>query len=183
MEDSRKQTPEEAEHRNPERRLEALDQLCRAYSGYYTIDRETPSEPFAAEAEFRMHDEQYFLIKAAKYSEYDSNEFVYVALQDHLDPESFAALDARAWELGIKKVRPKQNHKNSDVTLIILTDTMDPAAELLVRKAKHYQSYGFLGLRGWSHYRVIVYDLSNGTLTHNRMGETLRETLSKIYQL
>lgn len=183
MEYSRKLTPEETGTPGPGKCQEALEQLCRAYSGYYTIDRETPSEPFAAEAEFRMHDEQYFLIKAAKYTEYDSNEFVYVALQDHLDPQSFAALDAQAWELGIKKVEPKQNHRNSDITLIILADAMDPETVPLVRKAKHYQSYGFLGLRGWSHYRVIVYDLSNGTLTHNRMGENLRETLSKIYHL
>ena len=183
MEDTGKQKTEAVELTRRERLIGALEELCKAYSGYYTINREDPAEPFAAEAEFRMHDEQYFLIKAAKYTEYDSNEFVYVALQDHLNPQSFTALDARAWELGISKVEPKQNHRNSDVTLIILTDTMDPETEPLVRKAKHYQSYGFLGLRGWSHYRVIVYDLSNRTLTHNRMGENLRETLSKIYQL
>ena len=183
MEESRKQTPEEAGGLKTEKRQEALDQLCKAYSGYYTINRETPAAPFAAEAEFRMHDEQYFLIKAAKYTEYDSNEFVYVALPEHLDPQSFAELDARAWELGTKKVEPKKNHRNSDVTLIILTDAMDPETETLVRKAKHYQSYGFLGLRGWSHYRVIVYDLSEGKLIHNRMGENLKEILSKTYHL
>ncbi|MCR5162088.1 MAG: hypothetical protein K6C06_09985, partial [Lachnospiraceae bacterium] len=121
-----KKTKEEGILRRGLERLEALEQLCKAYSGYYTIDRENPAEPFAAEAEFRMHDEQYFLIKAAKYTEYDSNEFVYVALPEHLDPKNFAELDARAWELGTKKVEPKKNHRNSDVTLIILTDTMDP---------------------------------------------------------
>ena len=183
MEDTGKQKTEAVELTRRERLIGALEELCKAYSGYYTINRESPAEPFAAEAEFRMHDEQYFLIKAAKYTEYDSNEFVYVALPEHLDPQSFAELDARAWELGTKKVEPKKNHRNSDVTLIILTDAMDPETETLVRKAKHYQSYGFLGLRGWSHYRVIVYDLSKGQLTHNRMGENLREILSKTYHL
>ena len=183
MEDTGKQKTEAVELTRRERLIGALEELCKAYSGYYTINRESPAEPFAAEAEFRMHDEQYFLIKAAKYTEYDSNEFVYVAATERLDPQNFAELDARAWELGLKKVEPKKNHRNSDITLIILTDAMDSETEDLVRKAKHYQSYGFLGLRGWSHYRVIVYDLSEGKLIHNRMGENLREILSKTYHL
>ena len=53
---------------------EALDQVLEAYKRYYTIDRDTPTAPFDAEAVFDMHGEQYFLIKSAKITDIDSRE-------------------------------------------------------------------------------------------------------------
>ena len=56
---------------------QALEQVLDAYKKYYTINRETPVSPFLAEAEFRLHDEQYFLIRSARISEVDSRELVF----------------------------------------------------------------------------------------------------------
>ena len=42
-------------------RREALEKVLKAYEGYYNVKREQPEPPFAAEAEFRLHDENYFL--------------------------------------------------------------------------------------------------------------------------
>ena len=74
-----------------------LEKVLRSFKAYYNIDRETPAEPFDAEASFDMRDEQYFLTKSARISQSDSHEYVFFRLLDHLDPETFHDLDRKAW--------------------------------------------------------------------------------------
>ena len=45
---------------------EALEKVLLSFKRYYNIKQEDVTEPFAAEAEFRTHDEHYFLVKSAK---------------------------------------------------------------------------------------------------------------------
>ena len=115
-------------------RQEALECLLRSYQGYYTINRDDPTEPFAAEATFKLHDEQYFLIKSAKLSEADAHEYVFFASVEDLTPEVFKTLDEAAWETGMSRVDPKPNHRSSDVSLIILADHIDDECRKLIRK-------------------------------------------------
>ena len=44
---------------------EALERVLRSYQTYYNIKTEAVEPPFAAEAIFGSHNEQYFLIKKA----------------------------------------------------------------------------------------------------------------------
>ena len=84
---------------------EALfEKVLRSFRAYYNIDRETPAEPFDAEASFDMRDEQYFLTKSARISQSDSHEYVFFRLLDHLDPETFHDLDRKAWETTLSRV-------------------------------------------------------------------------------
>ena len=161
-------------------RNEALETLLRSYRGYYNINTETPAEPFAAEATFELHDEQYFLMKSAKLSEADAKEFVFFASVDELTPEVFKTLDEASWETGMSRVVPKTNHRSSDVSLIILADRVDEACRGLIRKANRSKSYKW-GFHGYSHYRLIALDLSTGATIRNRMGESLEKTISKIF--
>ena len=96
---------------------EALERVLRSYQTYYNIKTEAVEPPFAAEAIFGSHNEQYFLIKKAKVADIDTN------------------------------VQPSSNHRNSDVVLIILTGHAEEDALTQVKKCKHYQSYlwGFHG--------------------------------------
>lgn len=155
---------------------EALDRLLKAYSGYYNINRETPAAPFAAEAEFRLHDEQFFLIRSAKISEADTREFVFFALADVLDMETFRMLDSTAWETGLSRVELTGNHRNSDVILFILARHIPEEVKRLVRKTRHYKSYHF-GLKGWSSGRVLACDLTDLTAVHNARGDILRKVV------
>ena len=159
---------------------EALERLLKTFEAYYTVNRETPAEPFRAEAEFRMHDEQYFLIKSAKVTEYDSREFLFFAVTDRLTAELYETLDERAWEEGLSRVEVKPNHRNTDISLLILADRVDPEAAALIRKRRRYKSYRF-GFRGWSAYKVIAYDLESGTTVQNRMGDAMRQIFSNIF--
>lgn len=163
-------------------RQEALECLLRSYQGYYTINRDDPTEPFAAEATFKLHDEQYFLIKSAKLSEADAHEYVFFASVEDLTPEVFKTLDEAAWETGMSRVDPKPNHRSSDVSLIILADHIDDECRKLIRKTSRSKSYMF-GFRGYSQYRLIAYDPSRGLVVRNRMGESLEKTICKIFNV
>ena len=53
---------------------EVLERALRSYMAYYDVERETPEEPFAAEAAFHSHSSTYFLTKSATIGEAESNE-------------------------------------------------------------------------------------------------------------
>ena len=159
---------------------EAFERIMTAYSGYYDLNREDPLEPFDAEAVFRIHDEQYILIKKAKVSEADSNEFVYFAKAGELTEDQFLKYEDTAWDDGLSRATPKENHRNSDVTVVITAESVSPEAEQAIRKSKKYKSYKW-GIHGWSAHRVVCYDLSRHKLLYNRRGEELKEIFSNIF--
>lgn len=154
-----------------------LSKVLRSFEAYYNIDRETPAEPFDAEASFDMHDEQYFLMKSARLSQSDSREYVFFRLLDHLDRETFLQLDRKAWETTLSRVDLSGNHKSTDACLVIIADSVDPEAAREVQRTDHYKSYR-LGLKGWSTCRMTVYECRTGTCFCNRRGRDL----SKLFQ-
>ena len=93
---------------------EALDKLLPSFQRYYNIKREAVEAPFAAEAIFQSHNEQYFIIKSARISEANSNEFVYFYVGDSVSVNQLNELDACAWERGISHVEPNYYHRNTD---------------------------------------------------------------------
>ena len=94
---------------------EALERVLRSYQTYYNIKTEAVEPPFAAEAIFGSHNEQYFLIKKAKVADIDTNETVYFATEESLSKDRLLELDSIAWERGTANVQPSSNHRNSDV--------------------------------------------------------------------
>ena len=149
---------------------EALERLLKAYSGYYNINRETPMKPFAAEASFEKHDEQYFLMKSAKLSEADSREYLFFALEEVLTCDRLLELDRLAWEECLRRTVPEENHKNTDAALLILADRVEEEALPLIRRMRHYKSYRF-GLRGFSSYRLLVCEMTTEKMTTNRTAD------------
>ena len=104
-------------------RNKSLEKLLHSYERYYSIQRGV-EPPFACEAVFESHNEQYFLVKSAKISDADSNEFVFFAELETLDEKNFCELDEAAWNSGLARVKPGPGHRNSDVTLIIIADSI-----------------------------------------------------------
>ena len=158
---------------------EALTRLLRSYQRYYNIRTEAVEPPFAAEAIFGSHNEQYFLVKRAKVADIDTNETVYFVTEDTISKEQLLELDTIAWERGTADVQPSSHHQCSDVSLIILASHIDEDAFAQVRKCKHYQSY-LWGLHGWSNYRLIALELSSGRIVHNRHGQILKKFVRNI---
>lgn len=158
---------------------EALNKLLPSFQRYYNIKTEEVEAPFTAEAVFQSHNEQYFLIKSARISEANSNEFIYFHTTETLNAEELTALDTCAWERGTGNVQPNSYHRNTDVALIIIADKIEEEAFQLVRKLKHSKSYKF-GLHGYSNYRLIALELSTGKVAHNRLGQNLKKLVSNI---
>lgn len=158
---------------------EVLEKVLRLYEAYYDIEKDAPEVPFAAEAVFRSHDEQFFLIQSARLGETESNEYVFFATMDMLTEDYLKKIDKIAWEKGIARVKPHADHRNTDITLIIVSDQVRSDAFKLVPKLSHYKSYRF-GFQGWSHYRLVVLEVSSGRVAYNRQGQSLKKLFNNI---
>lgn len=160
-------------------REEMLKKMLRSFAAYYDINTETPAAPFAAEAVFHSHSDAYFLVKSAAIGEAESHEYVFFASVDQLDSSLLANLDQTAWDTGISRVKPHSSHRNTDVTLVVAASSVTEEAKAQIPRLKHYKNYR-MSLHGFSHYHLIVADLSSGDLTCNRQGRSLKKLFNKI---
>ena len=160
-------------------REEMLKKMLRSFAAYYDINTETPAAPFAAEAVFHSHSDAYCLVKSAAIGEAESHEYVFFASVDQLDSSLLASLDQTAWDTGISRVKPHSSHRNTDVTLVVAASSVTEEAKAQIPRLKHYKNYR-MSLHGFSHYHLIVADLSSGDLTCNRQGRSLKKLFNKI---
>lgn len=165
--------------RHDEELKKDLEKVLQVFAGYYDINREAPAAPFNAEAEFRMHGEEYLLIRSAKITEMDSREFCFFALRENLSAQEFAQMQEKAWETGLSRADVGRHHRNSDVILVILAWKVDADAVKAIRRSRHYKSYRF-GLQGWSESRTAVVELATGKRYFSRTGDTLKRYLKVV---
>lgn len=161
-------------------KLKFLEELYHSFESYYNVTKEDVQEPFVGEAQFHSDDSMYFLIKAAKLSESNSNEYIFFAAEDHLTSDRFEYLDSTAWERGISRVNPGPGHHFTDVSLVIIADEIDKELEAVIKKRSHQKSYRHM-LWGFSNYRLVAIGLNEGIIIHNRQGKTLRKSVCNIY--
>ena len=157
----------------------ALDNIVASFNRYYDVNKIDPIEPFHVEAVYRGRDMQYMLIKKAKVFETENYEYVYFYKTDNLDRETYDALEEAAWADGLKRVNPHQNHRSSDVTLVIVAGSVDGECDKIIKSAKRHKSYSY-GFQGYSAYRLVVCDLSKGSVLSNRRGSDLKKTVNNI---
>ena len=158
---------------------EALEKLLPSFKRYYNIKTEDITPPFDAEAEFFTHDVAYILMKSAKLSESESREFIFFSALEHLDADTVSKLDETAWNTGMSRVEITPIHHSTDVSLIILADTIDKDAAKLIKKLRHHKSYCF-NFKGFSRYRLIALETSTGKITYNHLGSELKKLISNI---
>ena len=158
---------------------EACNYILNSYRSYYDIETENPTPPFAAEAAFHSHDKQYFLVKEATLSESESSEYVFFAVCGQLDWDTLHSLEQAAWTEGLSRVQPHKNHRNTDVTLVIVADSIPRELVPVIKHLHHYKSYRF-GLMGWSNFRIIALESSFSVLTYNRQCKALKKLFRDI---
>ena len=158
--------------------FQAVKKLIPAFSQYYTIKNEDVTPPFCAEAEFRSHNEQYFLVRSAHIADIDSNEFVYFADPEELTSAKLDELVNAAWNAGLAKVRPYNGHRNSDVSLLIFTKSISPETIQKIKKTKLYKSYKF-SFHGWSHFKLAVCNTTDMAIFTNRQGKDFSKLIKK----
>jgi len=157
---------------------QALEKILPSFEQYYTVEKFEEAAPFCAKAEFRSHNEQYFLVRSAHIADIDSNEFVYFACPSLLNSQKLKELVSLSWEKGLSLVKPYNGHKNSDITLIILTDKVEEAVKKEIKKTKLYKSYKF-SLYGWSNFKLAVVELDTQIIYFNRFGKDYLKLLKK----
>lgn len=165
---------------------DAAQKILKSFERYYSIklrsgEGETQSvpNPFFAEAVFKSHTEQYFLVKSAKLSESDSSERVFFYVSENLDMEKLLEIEEIAWREGLSGFVPYFGHRNTDVTLVIVSDRIEGDAFDAVRKIKHSKSY-MMTLKGWSDFRLVALEASTMRVTYNRLGKSLKKTVEAI---
>jgi len=160
-----------------------LETVLHSFERYYNVKAGEPgteaSGPFAAEAEFHSHSEQYFLTRAAHIADIDSHEYVFFAEEDNLTSDRLEELANAAWDKGLSLVKPGPGHRNSDVALIIIADNIEETAFKEVSKIKRSKSYRF-SLHGWSNFRLLAYEVSSGRVACNRSGKSLKKVISTL---
>ena len=82
-----------------------------------------------------------------------------------------------AWHKGISKVHPCPGHRNSDIALIIIADTIEDSALKQISCIKYSKSYRF-SIWGWSSLRLMAYEVSSGRISCNRLGRSLKNLVS-----
>ena len=164
---------------NTERIQEILNKIINSYRGFYDVNMIDPIEPFFAEATFRLHDEQYILLKRAKFAESDTTEFVYFAGVDLLTKERFTELEQIAWGDCLRRAEPKEGHRNTDATFVVVTNGVEEGCDRLIKKIKHWKSYKYT-FHGWSTFRAVVCDLSQEKILYNRRGKELEKVYNNI---
>lgn len=161
---------------------DALQKLLPSFEKYYDVKTEGALSPFVAEAEFHTHEEQYVLVRSAKISESESNEYIFFAAEEHLSCPMLTELENLAWQTGLSRVHPHYGHRNSDVTLVLLADSVDEEAFLAIKRIHRTKSYMFT-FKGWSNFKVICMELNTFKLAYNRLGGDLKKVLKQIPQL
>lgn len=158
---------------------ETLQALLRSYKRYYNIKTEDVPAPFAAEAAFHTHDEQYFLVRSATLAEADAHEYVFFAAAQNLSLADAQRLVEDAWREGLSRVVPHANHRSTDVVLIMLAEQIAAGVSDYVKKVKRYKSYRHT-LQGWSHFSVVAMETSTGNFFCNRRGKNLKRLFRNI---
>ena len=158
---------------------ETLQALLKSYRRYYNVKTEDVTKPFAAEAVFHSHDEQYFLVKAARLAEADAHEYVFFVTADEIGLSEIKTLDETSWTEGLSRVVPHSNHRSTDIVLVLLSEHITEDAALYIKKVKRYKSYRYT-LQGWSNYSVVAMETSTGKFYCNRRGKHLKKLFSNI---
>ena len=155
-----------------------LERLTLAHEAWFNVFRgyEYAGHTFPSYAEFHSHGEKYVLTKRAKLWEVDAHEYLFFEIADCLNLD-----EARSWiefmsTKGMDKVDPVPNHMNSYVSLVLVANSVDKAAEKAICKTRVHKEFKF-GLRGWADVRLAVVDLSQRRVLTNAAGKEMKAAL------
>ncbi len=158
---------------------ELLETILPSFEQYYAIKREDVAPPFDAEAYFSAKDIQTAVFRSVKISEAESGEYIFFACVPSLSADDAKRLDEAAWAEGISRVQPGPTHRNTDICLFLIAETVEPDAFDYIKKLRRHKSYKHM-FEGWSNYRAIVVESSSGHTATNRLGRGLEKLFDNI---
>lgn len=110
--------------------------------------------------------------------EYECNEHCLVVSEDRVDEKFLDDFINYLKKCTLSIVNPHKNHKTTYITGILVTKNIND--EDIMRKIKrfNYTKNYRMSLYGWSILRLIVVDLNNGEIYHNKISIDIVDSLS-----
>ena len=160
-----------------------INSLLGAYERYFDIKRdiEIESIPIAAEAIFHSRSEKYVLVQSAKLWAVETNEYAYFITKEISSAEEFKKLRDKVLEIGMKKIKPHNEHMYSYITMIYMADSIDADTKKQIENFNCHKMF-LLSLHGWMYFRIAAVDLSKNIIITNKKGREIREIVKKVMQ-
>lgn len=162
---------------------QVVNSLLEAYESYFDIKRdiEIDNVPIAAEAIFHSRSEKYVLVQSAKLWAVETNEYAYFITKEISSSEEFKRLRDKVLEVGMKQIKPHNEHMCSYITMIYIADSID---EVTAREIENFNCHKMflLSLHGWMYFRIAAVDLSKNMIITNKKGREIREVVKKVME-
>lgn len=158
-------------------RCEAQEKLLERYAGYFDISYPQEEQvPLVALCEFHEHSEKYVLSRKAKLWQANSHEYIYLFSVSHLTEDLYHTFENYAYTHGMEKIQPGPEHMYSYITVMVLCDTCDEAAQRAVRRCRIYHSFR-LSFWGWMDFHTSLAVLSDRKAFSNAGGKSAAQLL------
>ncbi|MEA5082871.1 MAG: hypothetical protein VB018_01820 [Lachnospiraceae bacterium] len=160
-----------------------INSLLEAYETYFDIKKNIEIEniPIAAEAIFHSRSEKYVLVQSAKLWAVETNEYAYFITKEVSSAEEFKKLRDKVLEIGLKKIRPHNEHMYSYITMIYIAENID---EVTTKEIENFNCHKMflLSLHGWMYFRIAAVDLSKNIIITNKRGREIKGIVKKVMQ-
>jgi len=154
-----------------------LDLIQDRLAAYFDIERpaEYQQHQLAMYASSSIRNERYFASKKIKVYAIENKEHVFITPCDRLIEKEIETF----WQLLVKAAEelpdPHGEHMSTIINGIMLTDgEPDPSLRQLIEKKKYEKSFLF-GLKGWVYVRLVIVNLRDVSLVHNKRGKEVKE--------
>ncbi len=166
------------------------ERVIESYSSYYDIVRMTDSgrdaaapaaeSYLAAECDFNMHSEKYFLTKKASLWAVNSFEHVYIFNVPNLTADIYKECTEYAHIRGMGKIIPGPEHMCSYITTVFICDSADASAISRLRRCRIHKDFRF-SLYGWMDMHTAAVIVNDGKVVTNFSGRDNAKNLKTIY--
>lgn len=131
---------------------------------------------FPATATFFLRDENYLISKKHVFSAVENHEYVYFYLAEHLTAATLQEQIDLTLRVGMSNIKPHKEHMSSFVTLVVLADTIDLDAKVLLKKMRYHKNF-WLALHGWMEYHIAAMEIETNSFLSNPAGRETRKLL------
>ena len=110
------------------------------------------------------------------FSAVENHEYVYFYLAEHLTAATLQEQIDLTLRVGMSNIKPHKEHMSSFVTLVVLADTIDLDAKVLLKKMRYHKNF-WLTLHGWMEYHIAAMEIETNSFLSNPAGRETRKLL------
>jgi hypothetical protein len=162
---------------NPMELQTYIELMQEKLSAYFDIEVpfEYKNRQFDLYARSDLRNERYFASKKIKVYAIENKEHVFIKACDQLTERELDDFWQALVTASEEFPQPHDEHMSTIINGILLTtEPVSPELQKSVQKMKQEKSFAF-GLKGWVYVRLIVLNLHDHSMIHNRRGKEVIE--------